>query len=146
MPSMRTRRCGTSRALRGCLPTWFAASSPSPGTGGKATTAQTSRPGVALDRRPQVFVVRSSVTSGYQSGRHRDYGVTVYGRAVVGVVSLAGNGRGGQAGQLQVPRTRRPAALMVQAMHSRRPSKINAAPEPPGTTFSPPRARHRLIG
>jgi hypothetical protein len=77
-------------------------------------------------------VVRSSVTSGYQSGRHRDYGVTVYGRAVGGVVSLAGNGRGGQAGQLQVPRTRRraalTAALMVQAMHSRRPSKINAAP------------------
>ena len=48
-PSMRTRRCGTSRALRGCLPTWFAASSPSPGTGGKATTAQTSRPGSARD-------------------------------------------------------------------------------------------------
>src|SRR5207248_6280093 len=101
----RTRRCGTSRALRGCLPTWFAASSPSPGTGGKATTAQTSRPGGALDRRPQVFVVRSSVTSGYQSGRHRDYGVTVYGRAVVGVVSvvsLAGHSRGGRAGQLSM--------------------------------------------
>jgi hypothetical protein len=49
-PSMRTRRCGTSRALRGCLPTWFAASSPSPGTGGKARAAQMSRPGSALDR------------------------------------------------------------------------------------------------
>jgi len=47
-------------------------------------------------------VVRSSVTSGYQSGRHRDYGVTVYGRAVVGVVSLAGHGRGGRAGQLSM--------------------------------------------
>ena len=41
----RTRRCVTSRALRGCLPMWSAASSLSPGTGGKARTAQTSRPG-----------------------------------------------------------------------------------------------------
>jgi hypothetical protein len=52
MPSMKTRHCGTSRALPGCPPTWFAASSPSPGTGGKATPTQTGRPGGAPDRRP----------------------------------------------------------------------------------------------
>jgi hypothetical protein len=51
MPSMKTRRCGTSRARRGCPPTWFAASSHSPGTGGRAATAQTTRPGGAPDRR-----------------------------------------------------------------------------------------------
>ena len=55
MPSMRTRRCGASRALRDCLPTWFAASLPSPGTGGKATMAQMTRPSSALDRWPRVL-------------------------------------------------------------------------------------------
>jgi len=35
-----------------CPPTWFAAWSPSPGTGGKATPTQASRPGGAPDRRP----------------------------------------------------------------------------------------------
>src|SRR6266566_4581170 len=49
MPNTKTRRCGTSQAPRDCPPTWFAASSHSPGTGGKATTPQTNRPG-ALDR------------------------------------------------------------------------------------------------
>src|SRR5579859_948205 len=52
MPGMKTRRCGTSRAPPGCPPTWFAAWSPLPGTGGRATTAQTSKPHDALDRRP----------------------------------------------------------------------------------------------
>jgi hypothetical protein len=52
MPSMKTGHCGTSRAPPGCPPTWFAASSPSPGTGGKATPTQTGRPGGAPDRRP----------------------------------------------------------------------------------------------
>ena len=47
--SCRRILAGTSRALRGCLPKWFAASSPSPGTGGKATTAPTSRPAGAPD-------------------------------------------------------------------------------------------------
>src|ERR1700730_5420439 len=51
MPSMKTRRCGTSRAPRACPPTWFAASSHSPGTGGRATTAETSRPGRYLSHR-----------------------------------------------------------------------------------------------
>jgi len=69
MPSMRTRRYGTSRALRGCLPKWFAASSPSPGTGGKATTAQTSRPGGALDCRPPGPVALPALQA---SWRHRD--------------------------------------------------------------------------
>ena len=50
MPSMKTRHYGTSRAPPGCPPTWFAASSPSPGTGGKATPTQTSRPGGAPDQ------------------------------------------------------------------------------------------------
>jgi hypothetical protein len=51
MPSTKTRRYGCHEHSRACPPTWFAASSPSPGTGGRATTAQTSRPGGALDRR-----------------------------------------------------------------------------------------------
>ena len=52
MPSMKTRHCGTSRAPPDCPPTWFAASLPSPGTGGKATPTQTSRPAARLTAGP----------------------------------------------------------------------------------------------
>src|SRR5215831_5630364 len=66
MLSMKTRRCGTLRAPRGCPPTWFAAWSHSPGTGGRAATTQKSRPSDALDAGRLVVVPSRSGAGGAQ--------------------------------------------------------------------------------
>src|SRR5262249_58885996 len=118
MPSMRTRRCGTSRALRGCPPTWFAASSPSPGTGGRATAAQTSRTGGALDRRAARPVA--------QPRRHRRYGhgQVISGRTRVHRVST---GDCSQRIRFQVRAAPRPSGTEHRARGAVRPVPFHPA-------------------